>query len=158
MTALNTAASVLCASAVICALMSLIVPYDRMKKAVNLVLSLFLICSLILPVKSAIEQLSLDETFSEYDESISFSQEDFNKAVLKETANSLVLCADELLKNEGLKANDIKLSLRISDEGSIYVGSVLIYISREYEDKAGEIEKIIYRNFSKEPQIIVEKE
>lgn len=157
MNTLSVAATVLCSCCIICSLLSLLIPQERMKKTLNLVLSLFLICSLILPVKALIADWNTEFEIEEYSGDFSFSEEDYQKAVMKETADQLVRCADHLLQNEEIKADNIRLSLKISQEGSIYVSNIIIYISRDTKDRKQDIESIIYRNFAKEPKIIVEE-
>lgn len=157
MNTLNAAAMTLCVCCIVCSLLSMLIPQERTKKALNLVLSLFLICSLILPVKSLLSDLDIEPDAEDAAVDFSFSQEDYNRVILKQTADNLVLCADDLLKAEGIEAENIRLSLKISEQGSIYVSNIIIYISKETEYRKQDIENIIYRNFSKEPKIIIEK-
>ncbi len=157
MSALSDISMVLSMGAVVCAITAMLVPQNRMKKMMNLVLSLFLICSLILPVKELIAGIDLGFAVEEYEEPF---EEDgsFEQAVMKECADRLVLTANELLQNEGITARDIRLSLKKSDSGSISVKSIVIYIDSRDIYQRSNIESIIYRNFSKEPKIIIYEE
>ncbi|MBQ6153429.1 MAG: stage III sporulation protein AF [Ruminococcus sp.] len=157
MNTLNTAATTLCVCCIVCSLFSMLIPQERTKKTLNLVLSLFLICSLILPVKTLLSDISVDLEIEDAVGDYSFTQEDYDRMVMKQTADNLVLCADNLLQNEGIKAENIRLSLKISEQGSIYVSNIIIYISEDLENRKQDIEAVIYRNFSKEPKIIVEE-
>ena len=101
--------------------------------------------------------IKLDYEINNKYSDFSFSQEEYNKAIMQKTADNLVLCADHLLKNEGIEADNIRLSLKISEGASIYVSNIIIYISRDIDNRKQDIESIIYRNFSKEPKIIIEE-
>lgn len=157
MSTLNTAATTLCVCCIVCSLLSMLIPQERTKKTLNLVLSLFLICSLILPVRALLSDITMDFDTEDTVGNYSFSQKDYDRSILKQTADNLVLCADELLKNEGIAAENIRLSLKISEQKSIYVSNIIIYIDKETADRKQDIETIIYRNFSKEPKIIIEE-
>ena len=157
MNTLNLTAMTLCACCIVCSLLTLLIPQERMKKTLNLVLSLFLLCSLILPVQSLLSNIQMEYDVQEFDQEYSFSQEEYHKAILQKAADNLVLCADNLLRKEGIEADNIRLSLKISEGESIYVSNIIIYISRDTENRKQDIESIIYRNFSKEPKIIIEE-
>ena len=62
---------------------------------------------------------------------------------------------NELLKNEGIFAEDIQLTLKISDEGRISVKRAVIYINEADRDRTEKIESVVYRNIAKEPEVYV---
>ncbi len=126
-----------------------------MKKTVNLVLGLFLITSMIMPILGLasvlkdnvkLPQEALDSELYEYE---------YDDLVLSQTAKNLVSAANSLLSSENIYADNIEISLKKADDNSIYISSINIYISKEYEQKAGVITKVIGSNMSKEPVIIV---
>ena len=80
---------------------------------------------------------------------------DSQEVVAQMTADHLTQALNELLHNEGIDVKDIKLSLKISDEGRISVVRAVIYISEKDIDKMPAIKSIVYRNISKEPEIHV---
>ncbi len=157
----KNAGTIICVCCVACSIISLIVPDKRMNKTVNLVLGLFLICSMIVPIKGIVSTLKGDDMLLqdyEFEQNVDEDIKNYQKAVMKETADNLVKVTDSLLKNEGIEPDNIKLSLKLSDDNSIYVGRIIIYISKKYEDRLNDIEKIVYSNMSKEPEIIINEQ
>lgn len=156
MSALSHLALTMCYLSVAVTVLSLFLPQKRTRKIFSFVIGLFVICSLISAVRNtsiAFNELKMEE-FT-YD---SADSDEYTDAVKQKTADNLVSAIDELLRSEGIEAKDIRLSLKISDEGRIYAQEVVIYIGEEDLLRKQEIESIIYRNLSKEPLVYVEKE
>ncbi len=158
MSTLATLSLTLCYLSVAVTVISLFLPQRRTRKIFNFVIGLFVICSLIYSLRDT--GLSLGESLIQPGniEMPQYSQEDYNAQVVQKTAENLVAATDELLRAEGIEARDIRLSLKISDEGRIYVADADIYISEDDFPRMGEVESIVYRNLAKEPQVYVEKE
>lgn len=156
MTAFKNSAVIVCVCCIVCSIISLVAPLGKMKKIMNLILGMFLLCSMVIPVVGLFDSLpsgfEFDGTITEYDGE---NTPDYDKMVLNQTADNLVLAADNLLKNEGIEASNIELALKKTDNNSIYISSVVIYITKQYENRAQDISKIIGSNMSKEPVIIV---
>ncbi len=134
----------------------MLAPLGRMKKLVNLVLGLFLILSMLVPVVSLFKynknELTIEDSGLEYDVS---QEESYNTLVLNQTADNLVQAANNLLLSEDIKADNIKISLKKTDNNSIYISSINIYVSKEYKNRAEDIIKIIGSNMSKDPVVIL---
>lgn len=148
----------LCYLSVSVTVLSLFLPQKRTRKIFGFVIGLFVICTMLGCVRNTAIGLS-DETA--YLSGISVPQEDdtsYRDTVIQTTAENLVSAVDEILRSEGIEVRDIRLSLKISDAGRIYVGHIDIYISESDLPRKREIESIVYRNLSKEPAVYVEKE
>lgn len=156
MNALRSAAVIVCICCIACSIISLVAPLGKMKKIVNLVLGMFMICSMIIPVVGLFDSFSadfeLDESTVEYNTDTSNV---YNQLVLNQTADNLVIAANNLLQSEGITAENIEIGLKKSDNNSIYISMINIYISRQDENRAQDITKIISSNMSKEPVIII---
>lgn len=156
MSALSHLALTMCYLSVAVTVLSLFLPQKRTRKIFSFVIGLFVICSLISAFRNtsiAVSELHIEE-FNYNSE----NSDEYTDAVKQKTADNLVSAIDELLRSEGIEAKDIRLSLKISDEGRIYAQEVVIYIGEEDLLRKQEIESIIYRNLSKEPLVYVEKE
>lgn len=156
MTAFSNCAVIVCVCCIASSIISLVAPLGKMKKIMNLILGMFLLCSMVIPVVGLFDSFSSDFKFDESVAQYSDNTDNaYNQLVLSKTADNLVLAADNLLKNEGITADNIELALKKTDNDSIYISSVVIYISEQYSHRAQEITKIIASNMSKEPVIIV---
>lgn len=146
---------IVCVCCIVCSIISMFVPLGRMNKTLNLVLGLFLLTSIIIPVVSLFSGLSSEISLNFSDISQSTSADiDYDKLVLNTTADNLVKAADELLKNEDVNAKNITLSLKKTEDNSIYISDIVIYITKEYMHREDDIKKIVSTNMSKEPVIV----
>lgn len=146
---------IVCVCCIVCSIISMFVPLGRMNKTLNLVLGLFLLTSIIIPVVSLFSGLSSEISLNFSDISQSTSADiDYDKLVLNTTADNLVKAADELLKNEDVNAKNITLSLKKTEDNSIYISDIVIYITKEYMYREDDIKKIVSTNMSKEPVIV----
>lgn len=157
MTTLGQLSVIICYLAVGSSLLSMLMPQKRTSKIFLFVLGLFVISSIGISILNFAENFSLP---TETEDTLPAPREygaDYTDIVAQNTADNVVEAMNTLLEEEGIHPTDIQITLKISDEGRIYVREAVIYISEEYEDRVQEIESIIYRNLSKEPKIYVTK-
>lgn len=140
---------------VACAILSLLFQTGRMSKILSLVLSLFVLCSMIVPFVSVKRCFNMDFDIEQYKPDLSVYNKDYNDLVLSQTADNLVRFTDEILHSEGISADNIKLSLKLTEDNSIYVSSVIIYINKDYQDKIYKITDLVSENLLKEPEIVI---
>ena len=143
---------------VVISLLSVLMPQKRTGRLMSMVIGVFFIGSLLSAIFTGI-QTAEDINIDEYDITVpEHSDQEYRDIVAQTTADRLTEALNELLINEGIEVQDIRLTLKISDEGRIYASRAVIYISKEYEPRVGDIKTIIYRNISKEPDIYVDGE
>lgn len=148
---------VVCASSLICTLMSVFVNDSSTKKIINLVLGAFIICSLIVPVKNA--YFSFNKNVSEYEAPegiVSTNDEAFSKEVLAQTTENLEKSLTDIMLQNGIKINSCKIILSLTDENSIIISSISIYINEEYIQYADLICSITQQNFGIMPSVMTE--
>ena len=158
MNVLSQLALTLCYLSVAVTVMSLFVPQKRTRKIFCFVIGLFVIASIVLGVRNLTISEDIDLSDLNTAQMPEYSESDYNDMILRRTADNLVKATDEILRSEGIEAEDIRLSLKISDEGRIYVDRAVIYISEDDLLRRQEIKSIISRNLSKEPLVYVQKE
>ena len=149
--------SAICASALICTLVSNFVTDGSTKKIISLVLGAFIIGSMIVPIKNAVNGFSeeIAETdISDY--SVSTDDEAYSREILKQTRSNLESALKDLLLQNGVEINSCEIILAVTDDNSIIISSVSIYISKEYTQYSDLISEITFQNFSVQPNIITE--
>ena len=149
--------SVISASALICTLVSNFVTDGSTKKIISLVLGAFIICSMIVPIKNAVNGFS--EEIAETDISdlaVSTDDEAYSREILKQTRSNLESVLKDLLLQNGVEINSCEIILAVTDDNSIIISSVSIYISKEYTQYSDLISEITFQNFSVQPNIITE--
>ena len=139
-------------------LLSVLVPQKRTGRLMSMVIGVFFIGSLLTSILTGVQSADIPD-ISEYDIAVpDHDEREYRDIVAQTTADRLTQALKELLLNEGIEVQDIRLTLKISDEGRIYASRVVIYISKAYEPRVGDVKTIIYRNISKEPDIYVDGE
>ena len=149
--------SAICASALICTLVSNFVTDGSTKKIICLVLGVFIICSMIVPIKNAVNGFS--EEIAETDISdlaVSTDDEAYSREILKQTRINLESALKDLLLQNGVEINSCEIILAVTDDNSIIISSVSIYISKEYTQYSDLISEVTFQNFSVQPNIITE--
>ena len=149
--------SAICASALICTLVSNFVTDGSTKKIISLVLGAFIICSMIVPIKNAVNGFSeeIAETdISDY--SVSTNDEAYSREILNQTRKNLESALKDLLLQNGVEINSCEIILAVTDDNSIIISSVSIYISKEYTQYSDLISEVTFQNFSVQPNIITE--
>ena len=152
-----TVTSAICASALICTLVSNFVTDGSTKKIISLVLGAFIICSMIVPIKNAVNGFS--EEIAETDISdlaVSTDDEAYSREILKQTRKNLESALKDLLLQNGVEINSCEIILALTDDDSIIISSVSIYISKEYTQYSDLISEVTFQNFSVQPNILTE--
>lgn len=149
--------SAICASALICTLVSNFVTDGSTKKIICLVLGAFIICSMIVPIKNAVNGFSEEIAETDIaDSAVSTDDEAYSREILKQTRKNLESALKDLLLQNGVEINSCEIILAVTDDNSIIISSVSIYISKEYTQYSDLISEITFQNFSVQPNIITE--
>lgn len=149
--------SAICASALICTLVSNFVTDGSTKKIISLVLGAFIICSMIVPIKNAVSGFCEEIAETDIsDSAVSTDDEAYSREILKQTRINLESALKDLLLQNGVEINSCEIILALTDDNSIIISSVCIYISKEYTQYTDLISEITFQNFSVQPNIITE--
>ena len=143
----------LCYTCVAVSMITVLIPQKRTRRVMSFVVGLFFISTFITAASAQMNEIDLRTP--DINEIPTYEETDPQDAVAQMTADHLTQALNELLNNEGIFPRDIRLTLKISDEGRISVVRADIYISEKDKDKTPEIKSIVYRNISKEPEIHV---
>ena len=149
--------SAICASALICTLVSNFVTDGSTKKIICLVLGAFIICSMVVPIKNAVNGFSEEIAETDIaDSAVSTDDEAYSREILKQTRKNLESALKDLLLQNGVEINSSEIILAVTDDNSIIISSVSIYISKEYTQYSDLISEVTFQNFSVQPNIITE--
>ena len=154
---LLTVAVVICSSTLICTILSNFITDGSTKKIISLVLGAFIICSLIIPVKNAVNGFNVN--VSEYEEQNLQSATDdeaYSKEVIKQTKANLEQTLSDFLLQNGVQTKKCEIILSVTEENSIIISSVSIYINKEDIKYTDLISEITMQNFTVMPSIITE--
>ncbi|MEE1317910.1 MAG: stage III sporulation protein AF, partial [Ruminococcus sp.] len=117
---LLTVAVVICSSTLICTILSNFITDGSTKKIISLVLGAFIICSLIIPVKNAVNGFNVN--VSEHEEQNLQSATDdeaYSKEVIKQTKANLEQTLSDFLLQNGVQTKKCEIILSVTEENSI---------------------------------------
>ncbi len=154
---LFTVIIVVCASSLICTLVSTFITDSSTKRVINLVLGAFIICSLIMPLRSAFASIDLEMSdFISAEEVVSSDDEAYSREVIAQTQENLENAAADILLQHNIKINSCDIILAETDESRIIISALSIYINKEYVQYTDLISSIIEENFGVSPSIMTE--
>ncbi len=144
-----------CVVSIVVSLLGIISPNGMTEKTLNLVIGVFIICAMLIPVKSFFTDFDFKLDFAKKSEAVSSqAQQAYNKAVVDECRNRLEGSLLSILKNNDFDVNKVEIKLDKKEDGGIYVSRIYIYIDKTET----RIQKIIRRTeqeFKITPRVIV---
>jgi len=155
MNAIKAVSMTLCYTCVAVSMITVLIPQKRTRRVMGFAVGLFFISTFITAGATQISEIDFKSASPSDIPIPTYNEETSRDTVAQMTADNLTQALNELLHNEEIFPNDIKLTLKISDEGRISVVRAVIYISEKDIDKMPTIKSIVYRNISKEPEIHV---
>jgi hypothetical protein len=128
-----------------------------MQKIFNLVVGVFLICTLLFAVSSAVGEFK-NEAAGWFDSQTTQQNGDefLQEQVLKQTADNLTQTLHNLLLQQGIEVTDIKLKLKNDAISGIKIEEVNIYIKKGLSELAPKIVQITKDNLAVTPQVVAE--
>ena len=144
----------ICASALICTLVMNFVSDGGTRKIINIVLGVFVICSMIIPVKNLVTGISNSPAeITVPEELTATADEAYSKQIVSQTRANLEFALKDLLLQNNIEISSCEIILSLTDEKSIIISSISIYINQEYTQYADTIDEIVFQNFSVHPNI-----
>ena len=156
MNAASSLTVLVCSAGIGAGMLTLLIPQRRTKRILSFVLGLFLLVTMVGGVREMMSELDLSSVLDEDGDLPSVNERAYLDAVAQQTADTLVKALDELLREHGIEAENIELSVKISDEGRITADYINIYISEALRSRKSDIRSIVEANLSKEPHIYVQ--
>ena len=157
MTSIAALIGTVCVCSVAVSILAAVSPNGMTSKTLNLVIGVFIVCTMIIPLKNFICNFNLDIKTPKFPDSIySNAREAYNNAVITETENRLEKTLLTTLLNEGFKIKKVDINLTENKNGGIIISSIYIYISRNEHN----VLKIIRRTeeeFAVTPKVTVAK-
>ena len=112
---------------------------------------------MIVPIKNAVNGFSEEIAETDIaDSAVSTDDEAYSREILKQTRKNLESALKDLLLQNGVEINSSEIILAVTDDNSIIISSVSIYISKEYTPYSDNISSITQQNFGVKPNVITE--
>lgn len=159
MNGIATVALTVCCASLICALVSNFVSDQGIKRVLNLVLGAFVVCSLIFPVRAAVNGIKsgYDEMTESYGEAATFDEAAYNAQIVAQTRKKLEQTLTAILNQNGIYPQKTEIILSVRDDNSIIISQARIYIDKGCT-QTGLISQLTLQSFGIEPNIITEQD
>lgn len=157
MSGLGAVAVSVCCASLICALVSNFVSDSSVKRVLNLVLGAFMVCSLIFPVKSAVQGIreEISESSQTAVQSATVDEAQYNRQIVAETRKNLENTLTALLNQNGIYPESVEVILSVKHDKSIIISRIGIYIDQSCT-QTDKILELTAQNFGITPNIITE--
>lgn len=155
MSSVAAVAAIICVSALACSFVSIAVPQGPTKKVMNIVLGIFILCTMIVPIKNAVENFSFEISVADSAEDLTASADEaYNNAVISETKSILESNLKSVLSQKNINTEEIEINMSVDEKGGIYVNSIRIYILKKDEALINEIIAITKEKYETIPEVI----
>ncbi len=156
MSSVATVAAIICVSALACSFVSIAVPQGTTKKVMSIVLGIFILCTMIVPIKNAVKNFSLEISVADSAEDLTASADEaYNNAVISETKLILESNLKSVLSQKNINAEEIEINMSVDKNGGIYVDEIRIYILKKDEALINEIIAITKEKYETVPEVIM---
>lgn len=150
-------AAVLCICAAICAIADTVSPGGRTDKVLKVVLSGFLMCALIAPLKNIDFSLNFDLPLIETEQEESEHQVLFNEQTRKLAQHKIVMLVQQELDKISVAAKKIEAFMDNEDVTSISIITIEVTITEEYAPYTQKIKSVIENELGLNATVNVER-
>lgn len=149
--------SAICVVAIAGSIISVLIPDGNTKKIVALILGLFMLCSMIMPIKQAINGFNIQSPEIPKEDSITASTDElYTQKVLSQTEKTLSQTLEGFLKSENIPFERTRFYLKQDQNLGIIISKICIYIDKKDNTYVFRINEIAEENFGKTPYVIAE--
>ncbi len=149
--------SAVCVVAIAGSIISTLMPDGNTKKIMTLVIGAFMVCSMIVPVKSAITGFNANSSVIPNETQVTASADEiYTETLISQTEKSLEQTLSGLLKSENIKFNRIRFYLKQDSNLGIIIDRVCIYIDKKDNTHVFRMKEITEEHFKTTPFVIAE--
>ncbi|MDD5795662.1 MAG: stage III sporulation protein AF [Oscillospiraceae bacterium] len=158
MSAVLSVCCAVCVVAIAGSVLSVLMPDGNTKKIITLVLGAFMLCSVILPIKSAVTGFTAESCEIPDEQKITASADEiYTNRILSQTEENLSNTLISLLKSEGINVKRVRFYLKQDENLGIIISKICIYIDKKDNTYVFRINEITEENFGQTPFVIAEK-
>ncbi len=157
MNGLNTVVLSACAAALIGSLASSFITEGGTKKIFTLVMGAFMVCAMLVPAVNAVKHIQPSlESYPSHSELTATADEAYQENLIAQTRSNLEQTLTALLNQNGIEPRSVNIILSETDERSIMIASVSIYIDESDTGLSDFISGLTVQHFGITPSIITE--
>ena len=134
-----------CAAAMVCTLLDLLLPRGKTEKAAKLVTAMFFLCAMLVPVASGWKELDWEDVTEAGGEGLSMEEleKKVGEQVLEVSGRSMEESVAKALRESGIEAEKISVRMHIDREGYISMERTDIFLTEKDAGRKEEVRKKI---------------
>lgn len=159
MSAIKSWAMIICLVSVICTIIELLFPNGRMSKVFNIILGIFMLCSILIPLKNTFAQINFSSKKTEN----FINDKDKLKSIVDDqvqmsTRQKLMQNIRKILENKNVNPEKINIIMDTNKEDCISIKKVRIFILKGDENKKDIIKNELKKKLELEIEVVVGSE
>lgn len=158
MNGIKEAAVCICVCCVLCGTLKMLVPSTSFDKLIKLAIGVFLVCSVVAPVRKAVNEISsphITLVTVEENERMEKAVLDFSSGMLENMVSGQI---ESALLSEGVEAKDIKIYMDILQDGSISISQAEVILSADDYANRDTLSRTVYSRTGVNVKFITEVE
>lgn len=159
MSAIKSWSVTICVVSVICTIIEILFPKGKMEKIFKVVLGVFMLCSLLVPLKKTLENINFDakkpENFIKDKGKLKSTTDDQIKITAQ---NKLKRTVEKILAAKNIKPEKINVIMDTNQESCISIKKIEVFLSRGDENKKDTIKSELEKNLELKIDVVVGSE
>ena len=149
----------ICLVSIICTLFEILFPQGKMEKIFQIVLGVFMLCSILVPLKNTFKNINFDakktENFiKEQDKLKSTIEEQLKSATQKNLRPTI----EKLLKTHGTKSEKVNIIMDTAPDNCISIKKIEVFLPKGDENKKDAIKKDLEKTLELKIDVVVGSE
>lgn len=159
MSAIKSWSVTICVVSVICTIIEILFPKGKMEKIFKVVLGVFMLCSLLVPLKKTLSNINFDakkpENFIKDKGKLKSTTDDQIKIAAQ---NKLKRTVEKILTAKGVKSEKINVIMDTNQESCISIKKIEVFLSRGDENKKDTVKNELEKNLELKIDVVVGSE
>ncbi len=156
MNGIKSWAMIICFVSVICTIVEMMVPSGKMEKMFKLIIGIFMLCSILIPLKNTISNISFDvkksKNFIKDESKLKDIIDNQTETTAKENIKSII---KNFLDAKDIKPEKINIIMDTKQDNCISIKKIEVFLVRGDESKKDMIKKELEQKFEIKTDVIV---
>lgn len=159
MSAIKSWSVTICLVSVICTIIEILFPKGKMEKIFQVVLGVFMLCSLLIPLKKTLANIHFDakkpENFIKDKGKLKSTIDDQTKITAQK---KLKLTVEKILAAKSIKPEKINVIMDTTEDSCISIKKIEVFLSRGDENKKDTVKNELEKNLELKIEVVVGSE
>lgn len=147
---------IICFTSVLCTIIEVLVPSGKMEKMFRLVLGAFMLCAILIPLKTTVDNINFDtkknENITSDKSKLKSTIENQTKENAKKKIKSMI---EEILLSQNIKAEKINIIMDTKQDNCISIKKIEVFLARGDEDKKDMIKEMLLKKLELKIDVVV---